>query len=63
MTFKSWLAGAAVAGATLTVAPAALASTQTVSHAGLGPTVQVHGMRAAAGVRLPRTHLPHLPHG
>ena len=60
MTLKSWLAGLAVAGATLTAAPAALASTQSVSHAGPGPTVQVHGMRSAVGVRLPGTHLPQL---
>jgi Peptidase A4 family len=63
MTLKYWLVGAAVAAATLTAAPAAVASTQTVSHAGPGPTVQVHGMRAAVGARLPSTHLPHLaPH-
>ena len=60
MTLKYWLGGAAVAAATLTAAPAAVASTQAVSHAGPGPTVQVHGMRAALGARLPGTHLPHL---
>jgi hypothetical protein len=60
MTLKYWLGGAAVAAATLTAAPAAVASTQAVSQAGPGPTVQVHGMRAALGARLPGTHLPHL---
>jgi len=60
MTLKYCLAGAAVAAATLAAAPAAVASTQAVSHAGPGPTVQVHGMRAAVGARLPGTHLPHL---
>ena len=60
MTLKYWLGGAAVAAATLAAAPAAVASTQAVSHAGPGPTVQVHGMRAAVGARLPGTHLPHL---
>ena len=60
MTLKYCLAGAAVAAATLAAAPAAVASTQAVSHAGPGPTVQVHGMRAAVGARLPSTHLPHL---
>jgi hypothetical protein len=29
-------------------------------HAAARPTVHVHGMRAAAGVSLPRTHLPHV---
>jgi Peptidase A4 family len=60
MTLKYWLGGAAVAAATLTAAPAAVASTQAVSQAGPGPTVQVRGMRAAVGARLPSTHLPHL---
>jgi len=60
MTLKYCLAGAAVAAATLAAAPAAVASTQAVSHAGPGPTVQVHGMQAAVGARLPGTHLPHL---
>jgi hypothetical protein len=60
MTLKYCLAGAAVAAATLVAAPAAVASTQAVSDAGPGPTVQVHGMRAAVGARLPGTHLPHL---
>lgn len=63
MTLKYWLGGAAVAAATLMAAPAAVASTQAVNHAGPGSTVQVHGMRAAVGARLPGTHLPHLaPH-
>jgi peptidase A4-like protein len=60
MTLKSWLAGGVVAGAALMAAPAAVASAHPVSDAGPGPTVQVHGMRAAVGVRLPATHLPHL---
>ena len=60
MTLKSWLAGGVVAGAALMAAPAAVASAHPVSDAGPGPTVQVHGMRAAVGVRLPGTHLPHL---
>jgi Peptidase A4 family len=60
MTLKYWLAGAAVAAATLAAAPAAVASTHAGSHAGPGSTVQVHGMRAAVGARLPGTHLPHL---
>ena len=60
MTLKYWLAGGAAAVAALTAAPAAVDSTQAVSNAGPGPTVQVHGMRAAVGARLPGTHLPHL---
>jgi len=60
MTLKYCLAGAAVAAATLAAAPAAVASTQAGSRAGPGPTVQVHGMQAAVGARLPGTHLPHL---
>jgi hypothetical protein len=60
MNLKYCLAGAAVAAATLAAAPAAVASTQAGSHAGPGPTVQVRGMRAAVGARLPGTHLPHL---
>jgi Peptidase A4 family len=63
MTLKYWLGGAAVAAATLAAAPAAVASAHAVSQAGPGPTIQVHGMRAAVGARLPGTHLPHLaPH-
>jgi hypothetical protein len=55
----SWLAGLVVAGAALTAGPAAFASTHPAIQLSPAATV-VHGVHAAAGIRLPGTVRPPL---